>query len=296
MGQAVSNVQAQIQQENATLPPEKELKSLVLNQLIDKKLQLQLAKQLNLTVTDKELDQTIVKIAKENNLSLNALNDKLKNQKLTMEAYRKEMHDQLLIHKLQEQEIASRVSVTPEEINQFIRTQKKQTSKQTPVEKKYHLEEILISLPDSPSQKEKTEATQLASSILASLKQGKSLSDIPSNSLLAFNDLGWMQSNEIPSAFLGVVSHMQANELAGPIQTGNGLHILKLIEIQNLSAQQNPPTKEEASQQIFQKKMNDALKSWLSKLRDQAFIVNSDELSHRSRTNPLLNYNSTPTA
>src|SRR5476651_2284415 len=59
-------VKIQITQQNMPVPAENVLEKQVLEQLITKRLQLQVAKQAGITVTDNDLDSAIGNIAKQN--------------------------------------------------------------------------------------------------------------------------------------------------------------------------------------------------------------------------------------
>ena len=61
--------------------------------------------------------------------------------------YRHEMQDQMTLQKLQQQEVSSRVTITPDEVNSFMRSKIWQDN----TSKEYHLEDFLIPLSDSPT-------------------------------------------------------------------------------------------------------------------------------------------------
>src|SRR5438552_2869704 len=70
---AITMIKMQAAHAGNPLPPDETLNKQLLDQLINKKLQMQLAKQANITATDKDLDSAIANIAKQNNISSNDL-------------------------------------------------------------------------------------------------------------------------------------------------------------------------------------------------------------------------------
>src|SRR3990167_6345602 len=121
LNQALSFMHKEIAQSQTLAPSEEALRTEVLDQLINKKLQLQLAKQQGLTVSPGETEAAITHIAEQNHLSKEALFEQLSQTGLSAAAYRHTIHDQLIMQKLQQQALASKMIVTPEELASFIR-------------------------------------------------------------------------------------------------------------------------------------------------------------------------------
>ena len=118
---------------------------------------------------------------------------------------------------------------------------------------------------------------------MAKLQQGGEFFNMPSGTIncesgdtraLKGGDLGWLvKLPEIPSAFAELVVHLQPKELAGPIQTSNGFHIVRLADVRaNQSKQVLHPIKSKFENLLLQRKFEEAVQNWVSKLRSQAFI------------------------
>ena len=85
-------------------------------------------------------------------------------------------------------------------------------------------------------------------------------------------DLGWRKLPEIPSAFAEQVTRMQVKEIAGPIQTSNGFHIIRLTDARAATDAQATPNRKQVEELLMQRKFEEAMQNWVSKLRGQAFI------------------------
>ncbi|GEM_PF-667946 len=274
LNRALALVKIQIAQAQAPQPPDDILRKQVIDQLINKKLQLQIAKQANISVSEADLNKTIANIAKQNNFSVQELYQRLNSDGMSTTDYRAELREQLTLQKLQQQELAGRITISPEEVDRFIRSQAWQNNNL----KEYHLEDILIPVADTPSPEDIAAAKKHADAILAQLNQGKSFQEVAQAEskdahALQGGDLGWRKLPEIPSAFAERVTQMQANQIVGPIQTSNGFHIIRLVAVRNVDAKQNKPDRKQIENLLLQQKYEEAIQIWISKLRAQAFIV-----------------------
>lgn len=273
LNEAVGIMKSQIASQNISAPADSVLKKQVLDQLINKKLQLQLAKQAGVDITDAEMNKAVGMIAKQNNISVDTLYEKLKQEGMSTTEYRSELHDQLLVQKLQQQEVASKITISPQEVATFMNSHAWQTNSSH----EYRIEDILIPVADSPTPDDLSAAKKRAVALLAKLKSGTDFhsvaqSESGNKNALQGGDLGWRQLPEIPTAFTTEVSHMRKDEVAGPIQTPNGFHLIKLADIRSLSNDKQVLNRKAVENQLLQQKFEEAMVSWVSKLRSQAFV------------------------
>ncbi len=246
---------------HTTIPSQEIMRQQALDQLINKKLQLQIAKQIGIKITDDDLNNVIKRIADQNQVSIQTLYNQLSQEGMSVADYRDEMRDQITLQKLQQQEVINHVSVTPEEITLFMHSE----MWHNPEASEYRIEDILIPITDAPKTDELSAAKQRAEAVMVEAQQGNKIHEASAQ----VTDLGWRKLSEIPSAFAEQVAVMQAKEVAGPIQTANGFHILRLTDVRNSSA---APDRKQAENALLQRKFEDAIKNWVSKLRAQAFI------------------------
>lgn len=267
-------VKIQIAQQNIPAPGEKILHKQVLDQLVNKRLQLQIAKQAGIEVSDTDLDRAIDTIAKQNNLTMSLLYDRLTQEGMSVKDYRHEIREQITLQKLQQQEVVNRVTVSPDEITSFMHSQLWQDNGS----KEYRIEDILIPLSDTPSSEEIATARKKAYAVVARLHQGQGFREVAQSessgkTALQGGDLGWRQLPEIPSAFAELVSRMQPKEVSEPIQTPNGFHIIRLAGTRAVGEQKAAPDRKQVEELLLQRKFEEAIQNWVSKLRSQAFIV-----------------------
>jgi peptidyl-prolyl cis-trans isomerase SurA len=277
LNQAVTSTKKQLAGSNVSLPPSNVLHKQVLDQLINKKLQLQLADQMGIQTTDEQVDKTINEIAANNKVSVTELYQKVAEEGVNKSDYRKDIHDQLTLQQVQQQTIGPKLNITPQEVDDYMRSKTWEVS----TNKEYHLEDILIALPEAPSPQDMAAAKKHADEVLTKIRGGMSFSQAAAaesgeNNALQGGDLGWRKLPEIPSAFAKDLVHMKSNDLLGPVQTPNGFHIIRLVETRDTEKKMKiADQRKQVEQLIYQRKLEEALQSWVTKLRSDAFINTS---------------------
>lgn len=230
-----------------------QLRKMVLQQLIDEKLQLELAQRAKVTVTDAEVTQTIQHIAQGNGMTVTQLKDKLQQEGMSYSAYRKMIHKQLLVHHVQQGAVAHDVGeVTAQDKQKALAMYQSQMSMQ---QQQYHVIDILAN------------TKQDAEQIMLQLKKGADIKTVAPNNT---TDLGWQTSNTLPTLFLQQLSTMQKGDIAGPIQAPNGYHVIVLMGVHGQA--NNAPSDSQLQNIAYQMKFQQAVKKWLKSLRKTAYI------------------------
>lgn len=274
LNQTMNGIKKQLRASNVSAPEPKIFRKQVLDQLILKKLQSQVAEAMGIKVTDEDVNKAIKMIADNNKLSVNELYEKLAEQDIKRSEYEKEIREQLLLQKVQQQAIASKINITPQEVDDFMRSKSWQAFNN----KEYHLEDILITLPETPSPSDVQDAKKQAEALLNKIQNGLSFKEAAvassgEKNALQGGDLGWKKLPEIPAIFANDLIHMKTNQLLGPVQTPNGFHIVRLAGIRNTESHLTTAQQHQQVQQlIFQRKIEENLQSWTTKLRSEAFI------------------------
>ncbi len=270
LSQAVTVAKNEYRNAKAPLPSNSLLERQVLNQLINQKIQLQLAQKAKITATSSETDKAISNIAKQNKLTLAQLKQKVAATGLSFSAYRTQIRDQMIMSKLRMQIVSGDVKVSSAEINKLY--QQYQTSGQGAT--KYHVADILIPLSATPSPAEIEKAKAIANNIKEQLQHGTALKKIiiPKTNVAqtpATNDLGWRTLADLPDMFTQPLQKMKADGVAGPLRAANGFHVIKLegTKKSNLT-----PTKVQIKQMVLNQKYQQKFQQWLQKQKAGAYI------------------------
>lgn len=279
VNRAENTIKAEMMSTNTPIPPANVLQKKVLDQVIDRKLQLQAAEQAGIKISDKQVDDTINTIAKQNGVTADVLYTKVAMQNLSRAEYRKEIREELTLQQVQQQQVGSKVIMNPDEVKSFMRSKAWQTALNTeaPI-KEYHVEDLVVLLPDAATPENIANAKIQADMLLTQAKQGVNYNNLikPNDKTMETNDLGWRKLNDIPSAFAEQIAAAKKGSVVGPIQTGNGFHLVRLVDVRDeKSVAKNAmpaPTEKEAEQMLYQRKFAEVLKKWIARLHSQAVI------------------------
>lgn len=220
----------QLQKQGVQLPPSDIIEKQLLERTIMNRAQLQRAKEVGITVSDTELDQTIRKIAKENNLSMDEFYYALQQDGMTLTEFREEIQNELLISRLKEREVNNRVTVTEGEIDNFLRTQETSAIGND----EYRVAHILVQILEQMDSAQIEVRRQKAENALKRLQEGvdfaqisAELSDAPN--ALQGGEIDWRPITQMGPMFSEILTRMQPGDLTPVIRSPIGFHILKLI-------------------------------------------------------------------
>ncbi|MDH2434278.1 peptidylprolyl isomerase [Pokkaliibacter sp. MBI-7] len=214
------------------LPPYDQLRHQVLEQLAMERLQLSLAKQRGIRISDNELNAALTKTAAANNMDLLQFKNALEAEGTSFDGFREEVRNTITIQKLQQQAVNSRIHISDSEVKQLM-----QNPNSAFGSLKFHLHHILIPVPENPSPKQIDDAQAKARQVYEDARKGADFDQLAlayssSQTALEGGDMGWKSTAELPSIFTDVVPTMGVGDVAGPIRSASGFHIVKLVDRQ----------------------------------------------------------------
>jgi len=223
-------VVAQLRARATRLPPEPVLRRQVLERLIIERLQLQLAERLGIRVDDETLNRAIRDIARRNGMDLETFRAALERDGFSFERFREDIRSEMIIARLQRQQVASRVTVSDREVEEFL------ASAQAQARRAYRVAHILIAVPEAASPEQIAAARREAEAVAARARAGEDFAALAvahsdGQKALEGGDLGWRRADELPSVFSDVVPRMKPGEVSEVIRSPSGFHIVKLLEV-----------------------------------------------------------------
>ncbi len=226
----IKTVSAQLEKNGTELPPQNILAKQILERLIVDSLQLQMAAQTGLKVDDTQLDKTIERIAAQNKLSVEEFKIVLDKDGISMRKFREDIRNEITIARLREREVDNRLTISEGEVDNYLTTQAASGGGQD----EYDVSHIMIRTPEDASPEDLQKAKTKTQAALKQLADGAAFSKVSA----AFSDapnaleggaMGWRKGDQMPSLFLEAVKTLQVGEVAKPVRSPNGFHILKLI-------------------------------------------------------------------
>lgn len=232
LNDATSETINQAKAQNQALPSTLIVTQHVLQTLIMQKIALQLAKLNNITASDAEVQQTISKIASQNQLTVAALYAKLATQGISQSFYLDSIRTQLTIQKLEQAEIANAIIITPSQIDSYMAA----AARVQNANAEYEVAHILIALPTDPDANDYADAKAKALMVLQKIKDGMPFSQAAmtysgSSDAATGGDLGYESVNQLPVAFIQPVTSMKVGDVVGPIPTDGGFSLLTLLNV-----------------------------------------------------------------
>jgi len=225
----VATVERQLRQQGTQMPPRDVLEKHVLERLIVDRAQLQFAKETGLQVDDAQLDQTLARIAEGNRMGLAQFRASLERDGIPWMKFREDIRDEMVIGRLREREVDSKIVVTEGEIDNFLQTAGAMGSEE------FNLAHILLRVPEQAKPEQLARLQARAEEIIAQLRRGAdfgqlaaSHSDAPDG--LSGGLMGWRSVERLPTLFAEAVTKLKPGELSDVLRSPAGYHILKLLD------------------------------------------------------------------
>ncbi|MCM8595428.1 peptidylprolyl isomerase [Accumulibacter sp.] len=221
---------AQLKRQGMTPPPADVLERQVLERLVFDKVQLQLAREAGLRVDDAQLEQALQRIATANNMSLAQFRAALEKDGVTFASFREEIRSEMIIARLREREVDSKIFISDGEIDNYLTLVAGQGS----AGEEYRLAHILLRAPESANPDQIQKLRGKAEQILERLRKGEDFaqlaaaySDAPDG--MRGGDLGWRPADRLPSLFAEAGQKLKVGEVSPILRSSNGFHLVKLL-------------------------------------------------------------------
>jgi len=221
-----------------------------LDEMIEVRLELQEAGRLGIAVPDREVQEAIENIGRENSLSAEQFAEALRKEGFTLELYRERLIEEMTLGRVVDREVRSRVIVTDKEIRARLEG--------TADEPLYKIRQIFV---------KEDEARALA--LYDRLKAGEDFpalarqySEDPTSE--AGGDLGYLRESELGEEFIEALKDLKPGGVSRPFMTPAGIHIIKLEGAGRLD--------EWARKTLYEEKFAGQYRLWLKGLREKSFI------------------------
>lgn len=221
--------------QNRPLPPRADLLGEVLEQLILERVQAQTAKESGIRVSDADVDRAVESVAQRNNLSVAQLKTKLADSGMTYDKYRQDLRQEILLARLREREVDSKVQVYDGEIDNFL-AQQGGGDNATAGEQQYNVAQILVPVAEDATAAQKAAARSKAEALLKQAQGGADFAKLARENSGAQDaaqggELGLRPVGRLPAVFANAVLDMKAGQVASEvIESPAGFHVIKLLE------------------------------------------------------------------
>lgn len=225
----LASIESQAAARGGQLPPREVLEKQVLERLIIERVQLQYAKETGLVVPDAEVDTALSRIAANNRMSLADLRAALAKDGIDWRRFRDEIRNEIILARLREREVDSRVVVTEGEIDNYL------ANPEAMGEAVVTLAHIIVRVPEQVDAARLAQLAARAEEALARLRAGEDFARVAA----AYSDApdafagGVLEArplDRLPTLYAEAVAKMAVGEISTVLRSPAGFHILKLIE------------------------------------------------------------------
>ena len=218
--------------------PSADLRKQALEQLITERAVIEQAKTSGVEVDRTAVDREELRVAAQEKLTLDGLHRKLVAEGSSAEQLRRDLRERLLIDRLADRYVPSRIQITEDEVTQATKERIANSVDDNP---QIELAHILIAVPEKAATSAVDAARLQAQETLARLKSGadfaalaESLSDSPDRRNGGL--MGLRPLDRYPTLFADAVKSLQVGQFAPVLRSGAGFHILKVIERRSSNA------------------------------------------------------------
>jgi peptidyl-prolyl cis-trans isomerase SurA len=229
---------SQLRASNIAPPPNDVLDKQVLERLIVERALLQFAKDNGIRVDDTTVERTILRVADENKLKPDEFRKVLEREGIQYANYREDIRRQIIVQRVREREVDSKVTVSDAEVDNYLATVASQSG-----EDEYLLSHVYITVPEQATPDVVDVRRRRAEEALAQIKAGKDFAEVAASysnapDAATGGTLGWRSRARLPSVFADVVRTMKPGDVSAVIRSAGGFHVVKLADVRNV----NQPT------------------------------------------------------
>lgn len=220
---------------NTNLPPRAELERQVLERLIVERTQIQWAKEIGIKVDEAMVREAESNIARQNGLSVAQLHARLGEMGNTVATFRNNLRDEITLQRVREREVDNRVRVTEVDIDAYLREHSAATN---PAQTALNLAHLLIAVPDNATPSALAILQARANELASRARAGEDFATLVRQhsegaERNAGGEMGLRTADRYPPLFLQAIGSASRGAVVGPLRSGAGFHILKVLDKRN---------------------------------------------------------------
>jgi len=230
---AIKGIVDRIRQQGGDLPPQSLLEKQVLERLINRRLQLIRAFQTGIRISDSDIDQSLLMLAEQNQISLMQLRQVIEADGEDFVEFRQNIGEEMMTERLRQRVINSMDPITETEIDILLASESFNSGE-------YNISHILIGMSDGATPQQIAETETKANNIYQQLQEGldfasAAISYSDSQEALEGGLVGWRDLNSVPVAFSEAIKNLRAGQMTTPIRSPAGFHIIMVNDYRERS-------------------------------------------------------------
>ena len=229
--QRLARVREEAGRNRTPLPPPAALRQQALDQLIDERVLITNARDSGTRVDESEIDRAVANVAIQNQLTMAQLRDRLKKEGVDYAKFRENVKDQMMVERVREREVASRIKVSDVDIDALIEQRRSGVSSG-----QFNIAQILVTVPEGASLAVAAERRDRALAALRRVRGGEDFAAVARETSEDGNkaqggEIGMRPADRLPDLFVKAVQPLKSGEVSSELlRSGAGFHVLKVIE------------------------------------------------------------------
>jgi peptidyl-prolyl cis-trans isomerase SurA len=219
-------------QQGAPLAPAAELRAGVLERMVHERVQLQLARDTGVRADAAAIDQAELNLANQNQMDVAQFRQALEKRGVALSTLRGQLRDQILLSRLHEREVESRVRITDVEVNNAWLA--RQAAIDDPLAQEINLAQILIALPENPTPAQVAQAQTTAQQVAARVRSGEAFEALVQQLSAADRknggQLGLRRADRYPPSFVTATRTLPVGAVSDWVRSDAGFHLLKVVD------------------------------------------------------------------
>ena len=239
LDRAVAQASAQLQAQNKPVPPAQQLYPQVLDQLITKQIQLDIIKRQGLQAEENAVNAALTNLAQQNGVaSLAEFKQKLDAQRAgSYQALRQKVSEDLAIQTLQQQQLASRIKISDQDVDNFLKSPESNALEKSQYRTLHIRVPFEADAAGKTSDKQKKQALTVATQIAKNLQaENANIEQIMTDAQANYNaqiqggDMGYHVAAELPTELSKNITALEVGQVTNPIATAEGYNVIKLVD------------------------------------------------------------------
>ncbi|MDH4482614.1 MAG: peptidylprolyl isomerase, partial [Rhodoferax sp.] len=182
-------------------------------------------------------------LAAQNQLDVAQFRQSLAQRGIGQAAFREQIRDQILLSRLHERDVESRVRVTDADVENALAA--RQAANADPLAQDINLANLLVALPDKPTPAQVAQAQTQAMRLLARIRAGEEFGDLVKELSGADRSnggqLGLRRADRYPLLFVNATQSLAVGQVSEPVRSDAGFHLLLVVERRAGSVVQTVP-------------------------------------------------------
>ena len=232
----VAQIVQRLRAQNTQLPPQEDLERQVIEAMIVERAQVQLAKEMGVRVDDRMLDAAIGRIAQDQKMSVQEMRNQMEKEGLAFAAFREEIRNEIMMQRLREHEVDSKIQVSDAEVDTFLAAEKAAAADRIEVD----IAQILVGVPANATPEQIAARRARADEVMRQLRTGADFAKVAATysdaaDALRGGAIGWREAERLPPVFANELRKLNPGQVTPVIKTNIGFYILKLVDKRSLA-------------------------------------------------------------